>query len=364
MNLLYSDTEEQLRASVRDLLDNRAPLTDTLKRSESGEPYDASLWQRLASDVGLAGLAIKEEHGGHGGSWREVAVAAEELGATLAPTPFLGSAVLAPVVAETAGAHDLLRRLATGESTATVAATLAHVPGERPTGAVVVRDGALHGAVPSVVDAWLADTVLVVAADGDEPVLAEVDAADINSAAVPSLDLTRPLVDLTFTGAPYRALATGQLADASVRRAFGIGAAILASEQVGLAQRCLDMTVSYLEQRYQFGRPIGSYQALKHRVADVWAAVSQARACARYAADCMATADPDAATSISIAKAYCSPVAVTAAEECVQLHGGIGFTWEHPAHLYLKRAKADSILLGTASAHRTRLGELVGLPAA
>ncbi len=146
--------------------------------------------------------------------------------------------------------------------------------------------------------------------------------------------------------------------------ALTAGAAILASEQLGLAERCLEMTVDYVKERKQFGRAIGSYQALKHRLAEVWAGVTQARAVARYAADCLATGDPDAAVAASIAQAYCSPVAVRAAEECVQMHGGIGFTWEHPAHLFLKRAKADAVALGTARAHRALLGDQVGLPVA
>ncbi|MDT4938040.1 MAG: hypothetical protein QOG80_1711, partial [Pseudonocardiales bacterium] len=140
--------------------------------------------------------------------------------------------------------------------------------------------------------------------------------------------------------------------------------ALLASEQLGLAQRCLDMIVDHLKTRYQFGRQIGSFQALKHRAADLWVAISQARAVARYAAGCVADHDADAPVAVALAQAYCSPVAVRAAEECVQLHGGIGFTWEHPTHLYLKRAKADAILFGTARRHRARLGELVGLPPA
>ena len=127
--------------------------------------------------------------------------------------------------------------------------------------------------------------------------------------------------------------------------ALTAGAAVLAAEQVGLAQRCLDMTLAYVKERRQFARPVGSFQALKHRLADVWVAVSQARAASRYAAACLASGDPDAKVAVAIAKAYCSEAAVHAAQECVQLHGGIGFTWEHPAHLYLKRAKADSIAL-------------------
>jgi alkylation response protein AidB-like acyl-CoA dehydrogenase len=132
---------------------------------------------------------------------------------------------------------------------------------------------------------------------------------------------------------------------------------------VGLAQRCLDMTLAYVKERRQFARPIGSFQALKHRLADLWVEVTQARAASRYAAACLATGDPDAKVAVALAQAYCSEVAVHAAQECVQLHGGIGFTWEHPAHLYLKRAKADSIAFGTADAHRAALASLVNLPA-
>ena len=149
----------------------------------------------------------------------------------------------------------------------------------------------------------------------------------------------------------------------AVASALAAGAAVLASEQLGVAQRCLDMTVAHLKERHQFARPIGSFQALKHRLADVWIAVSQARAASRYAAACLASGDPDAAVAVAVAKAYCSETAVHAAQECVQLHGGIGFTWEHPAHLYLKRAKADSIGFGTPDAHRAALADLVNLPA-
>jgi alkylation response protein AidB-like acyl-CoA dehydrogenase len=205
-------------------------------------------------------------------------------------------------------------------------------------------------------DALTAD-VLVVPTDNG---LHCIDAGLVQRTPVSSLDMTRPLCDLVFDGAQGTPLAPR--GSGARDGALLIGRALLASEQVGLAQRCLDMTVEYVKTRYQFGRQIGSYQALKHRMADVWAAVTQARAVARYAAACIADHDDDAPVAVSLAQAYCSPVAVHAAEECVQLHGGLGFTWEHPAHLYLKRAKADSILLGTARAHRARLGELVGLP--
>jgi alkylation response protein AidB-like acyl-CoA dehydrogenase len=148
---------------------------------------------------------------------------------------------------------------------------------------------------------------------------------------------------------------------AAVTRALTVGAALLASEQYGVASWCLDETVDYMKTRYQFGRPIGSFQALKHRLADVWVDVTQARAVARYAADCAATEDADLPVAAAVAQAFNSGVAVRTAEECLQLHGGIGFTWEHPIHLYLKRAKSTSIAFGTAAAHRVALADLVNL---
>ena len=152
--------------------------------------------------------------------------------------------------------------------------------------------------------------------------------------------------------------------EAAVRRALGAGAALLASEQVGVAQWCLTTTVAYLKERRQFGRAVGGFQAIKHRLADLFVAVESAAAAARYAAATLAEGDPDSEVATAVAQAYCGDVAVHAAEEAVQLHAGIGMTWEHPAHLYLKRAKADQIAFGTSGAHRTRLAGLVDLPAA
>jgi alkylation response protein AidB-like acyl-CoA dehydrogenase len=213
-----------------------------------------------------------------------------------------------------------------------------------------------------VADAGAADQLLVPVVDGTQNAIHLVESAAARRDPVISLDLTRPLYDITFDASASQLI--GQDAEAALATALTTGAALLAAEQVGLAQRCLDMAIEHLLTRYQFGRQIGSYQALKHRMADLWANVAQARAVARYAVTCVADGDPDAPVAASLAQAYCSPLAVRAAEECVQMHGGIGFTWEHPAHLYLKRAKADAIALGTASRHRARLAELVDLPAA
>ena len=363
-DLLYTEVEEQLRSSVRDLLTDRAGWPSVLARTETDQPYDRALWRTLGAELGVSGLAVPERMGGHGASWREAAVVAEELGRCVAGTPFLGSAVLATALAMSAGADEIVRRFASGSANGAVVASASSVPGAPFPAAVTMTGGRLTGAVRGVIDAAAADQLLVPALDGDEPVVVAVDAGDVTRTAVTSLDLTRPLCDVTLDGARGSLIARGPAASDALDAALITGAAVLASEQLGLAQRCLEMTVDYLKSRYQFGRPIGGYQALKHRVADIWAGVSQARAVARYAAACVADGDPDMAVAASLAQAYCSPVAVKAAEECLQMHGGIGFTWEHPAHLYLKRAKADSILLGTAGAHRIRLGRLVDLPVA
>jgi alkylation response protein AidB-like acyl-CoA dehydrogenase len=176
------------------------------------------------------------------------------------------------------------------------------------------------------------------------------------------LDLTRRISDLTLDGTPARRVAVAADAVAALRSALTFGAGLLASEQVGLADWCLESTVDFTRTRYQFGRPVGSFQALKHRMADIWAEVTSARAVARAAADALAVGAPDTALLVAVAAAHCSDVAVRAAEECLQLHGGIGMTWEHPVHLYLGRAKTSQIALGTPDRHRTTLATLADLP--
>jgi len=211
-----------------------------------------------------------------------------------------------------------------------------------------------------VADALPADVFLVPTADGLFAVDAHADRVVVTP--VVSLDLTRQLADITFDGAVGRRIAAGTAATDAMDAALLAGAALLASEQVGIASWCVDTTVDYFKTRYQFGRLIGSYQALKHRVADMWVDLAQARAVARYAADCLATGSDDMPVAAAVAQAFVGPAAVRIAEECLQLHGGIGFTWEHPIHLYLKRAKSDSLAYGTAAIHRATLASLVDLP--
>jgi alkylation response protein AidB-like acyl-CoA dehydrogenase len=402
-DLLYSDAERALSDSLISLLADRGGLDNALARIESAQTYDDKLWQAVAADLGCAGLLISERDGGAGASYREAAAAAEVLGSFVAPVPFLGSAVVATAALltiasgfSTSGtpftpakiAADLLGRMADGGVTAALAVPFPTAPapqgpqgaqggaafpasvrlaGPRP-GDAATGVARLRGMATGVADALPAG-VLLVPADGVPRGLYLVDmsAPGVAKAPVISLDMTRQLCDLSFDDAPGTLIASGPAASRALDAALNAGAGILAAEQIGLAQRCLDMTVAYVSERRQFARPVGSFQGLKHRLADLWVSVTQARAASRYAAACLASgAGPlssDAKVAVALAKAYCSEVAVNAAQECVQMHGGIGFTWEHPAHLYLKRAKADSIGFGTPDAHRAALASLVNLPA-
>ncbi|WP_181957970.1 acyl-CoA dehydrogenase family protein [Nonomuraea mesophila] len=380
MTLLYSDVEEELRAAVRGLLADRCPPAAVLRRVES-EPYDLGLWKTLAGEIGVAGLLVPEELGGAGASASEAAVVLEELGRAVAPVPFFTSAVLA-TYALLPTRDALLGELAEGRRTAALAVSFAASPyrPERGASLSVDGEGRISGEVTGVAGADVAD-VLLAPVNGDlyavDVTAAEEGAAEKGAVTegaaeegagggaearggapggvavevVPSLDLTRPVATVTFDRASARRLGACDLAGV-LRPAAGL----LASEQLGVAEWCLGTTLSYVKERHQFARPIGSFQALKHRLADLWLDVVRARAAARNAA-----ADPSA-VSVAVAQSWNAGVAVHAAEEAVQLHGGIGMTWEHPVHLFLKRAKAGEIALGTPGDHREALASLVDVP--
>ncbi|MCJ0869462.1 acyl-CoA dehydrogenase family protein [Streptomyces sp. AP-93] len=365
LDLLYSETEEELRTAVRSLLAARCAPAAVLARIESGSPHDPGLWRVLAADIGTAGLLVPEKLGGQGAGHREAAVVLEELGRAAAPVPYLTSAVLSTEIllgCESAESANLLRELAAGRRICVPALPLTLAPGA-PLPAPVRDSGAgsLSGSVTSVADAVCADVLLVLADTGLYAVPA--DAAGVSRTPLVALDLTRPLAGVTLDGATGTRLADPATARAAIAGALLSGAGLLASQQLGTAEWCLTETVAYLRTRHQFNRPLGSFQAIKHRLARLWLDVASARAAARAAADALATGAADAPLTVAVAQAYCSGVAVRAAEECVQLHGGIGMTWEHPAHLYLKRAKADSLALGTAGHHRGLVADFAELPA-
>ncbi|SFC72199.1 Acyl-CoA dehydrogenase [Nocardioides terrae] len=359
--LLDTDDDRDLRATVAGYLAARCPSTAVAAVYDGDRSVVAPLWRGLATELGLAGLLVPESYAGAGATPRDAAVVLEELGRSVAPVPFLTSSVIAATTlahASTDAGRSLLADLAEGGRTVALVVPLttafdADVP-------VVQGHGQVH--VRSVAGALDADTLLVPVAAGDGIELHAVPAGDARIEPVVSLDMSRELADVTVDPTAGTVAVEGDAA-AGVRAGLLAGTTLLASEQVGIAQWCLQATVGHLQERRQFGRVVGGFQALKHRLADLYTAVEGASATARFAAAALA-ADPhgeEARIAAHTAAAWCSDVAVLAAEEAVQLHGGIGMTWEHPAHLYLKRAKADQLALGLPGHHRARLGELVGL---
>jgi len=295
-------------------------------QSELG--HDGALWSRLAGDLGLAGLVIPERLGGAGLGWVEVAAVSEELGATLAPVPFFSTVCLATSVLLACNADDALAAIARGE-----------------TGALVLGRASRH-----VVDGHTAD-LLVVATD-DGVFVVRGDARGVRRRRIATVDPTRTLAEVHIdASAPLERV--GDRADLDLARVA------LAAEQVGGAQRCLELSVEYAVVRQQFGRPIGSFQAIQHTCADMFVLVESARSAAYHAAW---TADHDPAglaAAAATAAAYCGDAFHRCAGDTIQVHGGIGFTWEHDAHLYWKRARADRALLGTPSAQRERIAEMI-----
>ncbi|MGR3932244.1 acyl-CoA dehydrogenase family protein [Streptomyces sp. BRA346] len=370
-DLLYTEAEDDLRAAVRSLLTDRCPPAAVLSEAESGRAHDPALWRSLGTEMGTAGLLVPDKLGGQGATAREAAVVMEELGRAVAPVPYLTSAVVA--VGAVLGCDTgeaavvrLLGALAEGRTIGALAVPAATAPGATAPAATVRvdGDGTLSGRITHVAGAAGAD-VLLVPADGPDGYglyAVETTEASVSVEPLTSLDLTRPLAAVTLTGAPARRLADADRAQDAVVRALLTGAGLLASEQLGVAEWCLTETVRHTKERHQFGRPVGSFQALKHRMAALYLELVSARATARHAADALATDSPDVPVAVAVAQAYCGQAAVHAAEECVQLHGGIGMTWEHPAHLYLKRAKSAETLLGTPGRHRQALADLVDLP--
>jgi alkylation response protein AidB-like acyl-CoA dehydrogenase len=365
-NLLYTEVEQDLRASLRELLTDRCSAAGVIARLDGDAPHDPDLWRALAVDLGLAGLIVPEDTGGAGGSAREAAVVLEELGRFVAPVPYLSSGVTATTALLACEPAQHLARVASGEVVAVLAVPATRTSTDPFPGAVRLDGERLTGRVTGIADAEVAGLLLVPATREGRPALVALPAGSEGVTLSPrtSLDTTRrgADLDLAVQDSVVEVLATGEAAETAVSAALSAAAGLLASEQLGLAEWCLATTVDYVKQRRQFARPVGSFQALKHRLADLWAAIEQARTAARYAADCLSGDSPDTPVAVAMAQSMCAEVAVRAAEECIQLHGGIGMTWEHPAHVYLKRARADLVALGTPGRHRADLAHLIDLP--
>jgi alkylation response protein AidB-like acyl-CoA dehydrogenase len=340
-----------------------------LAADPSGRPgaaYDERAWDVLARQVGLAGLGLPEEVGGLGGL-AELVTVAEELGKTLLPVPFFSSTVLAGQILTRCGSagEGVLARVAEGVVTVPVVLGPDGIcdPVRLPIRARSTPDGwELDGTAPYVVDGAGAAVLVVAVATDDGPGLALVDVGSpgVTIRRTPTLDLSRPQASVQLQRTPATILVPGGAATAVLEPALDVAAVVLAAEQLGGAQACLDLTVAYIKDRRQFGRPIGSFQAIKHTCADLLSLVESMRSAVVRAVLVGTDSPGDLAEAASVAQAWCSDAYRTVTAETVQLHGGIGFTWEHDAHLYFRRARADAVLLGGADHHRQRVATLLG----
>jgi len=361
----FADTPDQaeLRSVVRAFAQRHATAQQVRETMAGPDGYDPKTWRRLSGELGLTALAVPERFGGAGAGPGEVAVAVEEFGRVLLPSPYLSTAVAALVLAGEGDAPGGVSPAAGSVAGARAAAARRYLPGlaDGSVTAALALDtdvaaagGTVTGTARNVVDGAAAGLVLVRA--GDE--LLAVAASDASVEPLQTLDQTRRQAAVRFDAAP--ALPAGPAATA-----VALQRVLLAAECAAAAEHCLEVTAAYLMTRRQFGRPIGSFQALKHRAADLKVAVTSAHATAR-AAVWTAASDPAALAALApLAALHCARAFVQVAGEMIQLHGGIGFTWEHEAHLYLKRAKSTQLLLGPASALRAEIGRQAGLlPAA
>lgn len=372
MDFAFSEEQDELRRYAIQWLGERAASTEVRRISETDEGFDPTHWKELA-EMGWLGMAIPEDDGGAGFGFLEQAVLLEEQGASLFPSPFFSTTVMGANALMWAGSpqqrSEWLPRIASGEAVVALAISDDGNWEAESIGTLVTQRGGdlvLTGSKAHVLDGHVADLMIVAARDDDGLALIAVptDLPGIECETVSSMDPTRKQarVRLTRLEVPPAARMNGSdnvriVLDRLHRRA----AVALAIELVGGAQRCLDMAVSYARTRQQFGRPIGSFQAIKHMCADMFVAVESARAAAYYAAWTESEDNEEAPRAASLAKAHCSEAAYRCAADNIQIHGGIGFTWEHDAHLYFKRAATSLLMFGSPADHRRRLAAQVGI---
>lgn len=358
-----------LASALADMLAASVDLDHTRELSLTRDAFDRDTWKGLA-EMGLIGLAVDDSYGGSGSSVADLAVVFEALGRSVAAVPLLSSAIAMELISTLGTAEqmaDLLPAFASGERIATVAVhETAHGTDLNSLATKATKTDAgwrIEGTKQWVTDLPNADTVIIIAStpDGVAAFAVDTDTAGCEQTSLPALDATRPLGSLKVNAVvPDEArLGDGPDGSPAIGRALDLAVVLMAAEQVGGAQQCLDMSVDYAASRFQFGRAIGSFQAVKHKCADMLVAVEHARSVAWHAATTFGT--PESAVAVPLAKSVCSDAYMFAASENIQIHGGIGFTWEHDAHLYFKRAKADALLFGSVDHHRDRLGDAIGV---
>jgi alkylation response protein AidB-like acyl-CoA dehydrogenase len=378
LDFAFSEEQEAFRETLRRFLEEKCPLAEVFRLMETPEGREASVWKQMGEELGLQGLLVPEAYGGQGFGFLELGIALEEMGRVLLPSPFFASACLATSAILAAGdesqKQEWLPGIASGASVGTLAVLEPGGVWEPAAVALEARadgDGfTLHGEKTCVIDGGLADVVVVAARlpgtrgdDGVSLLVVRGDAPGLAAEAIPTLDPTRKQARLRFDGAHGAALGAPGAAAPALRKALERAAIGLAAEMAGGAQRTLEMAVAYARERNQFARPIGSFQAIKHKAAEVLLEVELARSAAWWACWTAAEDNEQTAEAAPLAKAVCADAYLRAAAENVQIHGGIGFTWEAAPHLYYRRAKVSGILFGDSVRQRARLADHLGVPA-
>ncbi len=378
MDFAFSEEQEAFRETLRRFLEEKCPVTEVFRLMETEEGRDPAVWKQMGEELGLQGLLIPEEHGGQGFSFLELGIALEEMGRVLLPSPFFASACLAAsailVAGDPAQQAEWLPPIASGESVASLAVLEpggTWDPADLALEARADGDGfTLHGEKTCVLDGCIADLLVVAARlpgsqgdDGISLLAARTDGPRVTADAIPTLDPTRKQARVRFDGARGTPLGAPGEAAAALREILEHAAIGLAAEMAGGAQRALDMAVAYARERSQFARPIGSFQAIKHKAAEVLLEVELARSAAWWGCWTAAEDNEECTEAAHLAKAVCGDAYMRAAAENVQIHGGVGFTWEAAPHLYFRRAKVSGILFGDSVRHRSLLADHLGIPA-
>jgi alkylation response protein AidB-like acyl-CoA dehydrogenase len=371
VNFAFSEEQEELRKSVRRFLEDKSPETEVRRLMETTEGYDPAVWSQMAQQLGLQGLAIPEEFGGSGFTYVELIVVLEEMGRALLCAPYFSTVALAANALLSSGddgaKKEYLPGIASGDTIATLAIT--EPAGKWDEAGITLQatgsgdSWTLNGAKSFVIDGHTAGLILVAARTPAGVSLFAVpgDAPGLTRTPLATMDQTRKQAKLDFAATPARLVGTDGSGWATLSKTLDLAAVALAAEQVGGGQKVLEMSVEYAKVRVQFGRPIGSFQAIKHKCADMLLEVESAKSAAYYAGWAAAEDSDELPVVASLAKAYCSDAYFHAAAENIQIHGGIGFTWEHPAHLYFKRAKSSELYLGDPTYHRELLAQRIGL---
>jgi alkylation response protein AidB-like acyl-CoA dehydrogenase len=371
VNFAFTDEQEELRRSIRKFFEDKSPEVEVRRLMDTVDGYDLAVWKQMTEQMGLAGLAIPERYGGSGFGYVELIVVFEEMGRVLLCAPYFSTVALAANLLlasnDESAMADYLPSLASGEKIGTVA--LAEATGRWnevgvTLGATAVgAEWTLRGEKSFVIDGHVADVVLVAARTNLGVSVFAVDkgATGMTTTPLPTLDQTRKQARITFDDTHARLIGVEGQGWPALNKMLDLAAVALAAEQVGGAQRVLEMSVQYAKDRVQFGQPIGSFQAIKHKCADMLLEVESARSAAYYAGWVAAENNDELPVVASLAKSYCSEAYFHAAAENIQIHGGIGFTWEHPAHLYFKRAKSSELLFGDPAYHRELLAQRIGI---